>query len=61
MGGGELKKRKNEISFAIKDDIDLAIMAEFEKIINKEKFPNSRKEPVKIQIIYKVNSFNETN
>lgn len=56
----ELQKKKNEIIFAVRDDIDLEIMKEFEKRINNEKFPNSKKEPIKIQLIFKVNSFNDT-
>ena len=56
----ELKKKKNIIQFAVKDDIDMEIMKEFEKQVNAEKYPNSKKEPIKIQLIYKVNSLNDT-
>ena len=56
----ELKKDKNEIQFAVKDDLDLEIMKEFEKRINAEKYPNSKEDPIKFQLIYKVNSFNDT-
>lgn len=56
----ELKKEKNEIQFAVRDDLDLEIMKEFEKRINNESFPNSKKKPIKFQIIFKVNSFNDT-
>lgn len=56
----ELKKKKNLINFAVKDDLDLDIMKEFEKMVNNEKYPNSKKDPIKIQLIYKVNSFNDT-
>lgn len=56
----ELKKKDNIIGFAVKDDIDLEIMKEFEKRINNEKFPNSKKDPIKFQIIFKVNSYNDT-
>jgi len=56
----ELKKKKNQINFAVKDDLDLDIMKEFEKMVNNEKYPNSKKDPIKIQLIYKVNSFNDT-
>lgn len=55
----ELKKDKNEIQFAVKDDIDIELMKEFEKRINSEKFPNSKKDPVKIQLVFKVNSFDD--
>lgn len=56
----ELKKKKNEIQFAVKDDLDLEIMKEFEKKVNNMNYPNSKKEPIKLQLIYKVNSFNDT-
>ena len=56
----ELKNKKNEIQFAIRDDLDLEIMKEFEKRIDKVKYPNSKKAPIKLQLIYKVNSFNDT-
>lgn len=56
----ELKKKDNIIVFAVKDDIDLEIMKEFEKRINIEKIPNSKKDPIKFQIIFKVNSYNDT-
>lgn len=56
----ELKKKKNEINFAVRNDLDLDIMKEFEKMVNNEKYPNSKKDPIKIQLIYKVNSFNDT-
>ncbi len=56
----ELKKKDNIIGFAVKDDIDLELMKEFEKRINNEKFPNSKKDPIKFQIIFKVNSYNDT-
>lgn len=56
----ELKKDKNEIQFAVRDDLDLDIMKEFEKRVNSEKYPNSKKDPIKFQLIYKVNSFNDT-
>ncbi|MFH7012549.1 hypothetical protein ACHRV5_11805 [Flavobacterium sp. FlaQc-52] len=56
----ELKKDTNEIQFAVKDDLDLDIMKEFEKRINSEQYPNSKKDPVKLQLLCKVNSFDET-
>lgn len=56
----ELNKKDNIINYAVKDDLDLDIMKEFEKRVNSIKFPNSKKDPVKFQLIYKVNSFNDT-
>lgn len=56
----ELKKKNNEIQFAVRDDLDLEIMKEFEKRVNDEKYPNSKKDPVKLQLIFKVNSYNDT-
>jgi len=56
----ELQKKKNDIQFAVRDDLDLEIMKEFEKRVNNEKFPNSKKDPVKFQLIFKVNSFSDT-
>jgi hypothetical protein len=56
----ELGKKKNEIQFAVRDDLDLDIMKEFEKQVNSEKYPNARKSTVKFQLIYKVNSLNDT-
>lgn len=56
----ELKKKDNSIQFAIKDDVDLELMKEFEKRINSETFPNSKKDPIKFQLIFKINSYNET-
>jgi len=56
----ELKKKENDIRFAVRDDIDLNIMKEFEKKVKDEKYPNSKKNPIKIQLMYKVNSFDDT-
>lgn len=56
----DLGKKKNEIQFAIQDDIDLDIMKEFEKRVNREKYPNTKNDTVKLQLIYKVNSFDDT-
>ena len=56
----ELKKKKNEITYAVKDDLDLDIMKVFEQRVNGEKYPNSKKDPIKLRLIYKVNSFNDT-
>ena len=53
-------KKKNLIEFAIKNDIDLDIMKEFEKRILSVNYPTSKKDPIKIQLIYKVNSLNDT-
>ncbi|MFQ6599368.1 hypothetical protein [Flavobacterium sp. C3NV] len=55
----ELKKKKNEIIYAVKDDLDLDIMKIFEQRVNSEKYPNSKKDPIKLRLLYKVNSFNE--
>ena len=56
----EIKKKKNIIEYAVRDNIDLEIMKEFEKQVNAEKYPNSKKESIKIQLIYKVNALNDT-
>ena len=56
----ELGKDKNNIQFAVKDDLDLEIMKEFEKRVNNEKYPNSRKENIKLMLIYKVNSYDDS-
>lgn len=56
----EIKEKSNEIQFAVKDDLDLEIMKEFEKRVNTEKYPNSKKDSIKLQLIYKVNSYNDT-
>lgn len=56
----ELGKKNNEIQFAVRDDLDLEIMKEFEKRVNAEKYPNSKKDKITIQLIYKVNSFDDT-
>lgn len=55
----ELKKKKNEITYAVKDGLDLDIMKVFEQRVNNEKYPNSKKDPIKLRLIYKVNSFND--
>jgi hypothetical protein len=54
-----LKEKKNEIEYAVKDDLDLDIMKVFEQRVNAESFPNSKKDPLKLQLLFKVNSFNE--
>ena len=56
----ELGTKKNIINFAVKDNIDLEIMKMFEKNINNENYPNTKKDSIKMQLIYKVNSFNDT-
>lgn len=56
----ELGEKKNEIQFAVKDDLDLELMKEFEKQVNKEKYPHAKKDTIKFQLIYKVNSYNDT-
>ena len=55
----ELGKKKNIITFAVRDDLDLDIMKEFEKMVNNEKYPNTRKKTIKLQLIYKVNSYSD--
>jgi hypothetical protein len=55
----ELKKENNDIQFAVKDDLDLDIMKEFEKRVNSTAYPNSKKDPIKIQLLFKVNSFDD--
>jgi hypothetical protein len=55
----ELGKKKNNIQFAVRDNLDLEIMKEFEKRVNAEKFPKSKKDPIKFQLIYKVNSYDD--
>ncbi|RXM40515.1 hypothetical protein BOQ62_06050 [Chryseobacterium sp. CH21] len=55
----ELGVKKNDIQFAVKDDLDLEIMKEFEKRVNEEKYPHSKKDTIKFQLIYKVNAYND--
>lgn len=55
----ELGKKKNNITFAVRDDLDLDIMKEFEKMVNNEKYPHTRKKTIKLQFIYKVNSYSD--
>lgn len=54
----QLNKENNDILFAVKD-LDLDIMKEFEKRINSEKYPNSKEDSIKLQLIFKVNSFDD--
>ena len=56
----ELTDKQNNIEFAVKDDVDLELMKEFEKQVNLENFPKSKKDPIKFQIVFKINSFDET-
>ncbi|WP_316632911.1 hypothetical protein [uncultured Flavobacterium sp.] len=55
----ELKKKKNEITYAVKDDLDLDIMKVFEQRVNSETYPNSKKDPIKLRLLFKVNSLND--
>jgi len=55
----ELGRKKNIIEFAVRDDLDLDIMKEFEKMVNNEKYPNTRKKSIKLQLLYKVNSYSD--
>lgn len=55
-----LNKRVNEVEYAVKNDLDLDIMKEFEKRVNTQVYPNSKKDSVVFQLIYKVNSLNDT-
>ena len=55
----ELGRNKNIIEFAVRDDLDLNIMKEFEKMVKNEKYPNTRKKTIKLQFIYKVNSYSD--
>jgi hypothetical protein len=55
----ELGKEKNIIQFAVRNDLDLETMKEFEKRVNEEKYPKTKNGTVKLQLIYKVNSFDD--
>lgn len=55
----ELGREKNLIEFAVRDDVDLEIMKEFEKKINNENYPKARKNSIKFQLIYKINSYDD--
>lgn len=55
----ELGKENNVIEFAVRDDVDLKIMKEFKKKINNENYPKARKNSIKFQLIYKINSFDD--
>lgn len=52
----DLGKKKNQIQLALRDNIDLEIMAQFEKVIKKEKFAKSKSKPLKFQLIFRVSS-----
>ena len=56
----ELKKENNDIQFAVRDGLDLNIMKEFEKRVTSIKYPNSKQNPLKLQLLFKVNSFDDT-
>ena len=56
----EINKEKNEMQYSVRDELDLEIMKEFEKRVNNETYPNTKKDSIKLQLIYKVNSFNDT-
>lgn len=56
----ELNPKVNAIQFSLKGDVDLEIMKEFERRINNEIFPNSKKDTIILQFIYKINSFDDT-
>ena len=56
----EINKEKNEFEYSVRDELDLEIMKEFEKRVNNETYPNTKKNSIKLQLIYKVNSFNDT-
>lgn len=55
----ELTQEKNEIQFAVRDDLDLELMKTFEKRVQGERFPHAKTVPVKFQLIYKVNDFDD--
>lgn len=55
----ELTQEKNDIQFAVRDDLDLELMKTFEQRMHGEHFPNARTVPVKFQLIYKVNDFDD--
>jgi len=56
----ELGKKKNDVLFALRGDLDLDIMREFEKQINAVQYPKAKKTSIKLQIVFKVNSFNDS-
>ncbi len=56
----KLKEKENELEFSVKGNLDLDIMKEFEKRIKSQAYPNSKKDPISFQLIYKVNSLNDT-
>ena len=55
----ELTKEKNDIQFAVRDDLDLELMKTFEEKMKSERFPHAKTVPVKFQLIYKVNDFDD--
>lgn len=54
-----VQKGKPNIHFAVKDDLDLEKMRVFEKRILNTSFPNTRKRPITIRLVFKVNSFDD--
>jgi len=54
-----LKKKENTIQFSIRDNLDSEIMKQFEERVNNENFPNSKKEEISFNLIFKVNSYND--
>lgn len=57
----ELTKENVNISFAIKNDVDLDLMRIFEKKVLELKLPKSKKDPIKFDMLFKINEYNETN
>ena len=53
-----LKKKPNKISFAVQDDLDLDLMKLFEERVLTEYYPKSKTKPIKLRLIFNVNSFN---
>ncbi len=54
-----VEKGKPSIQFAVRDDLDLDKMKIFEKQVLNTSFPNTRKRPITIRLVYKVNSFDD--
>ena len=50
---------KPNIHFAVRDSLDLEKMKVVEKRVMNTGFPNTRKHPITIQLVYKVNSFDD--
>ncbi|MFC4818531.1 hypothetical protein [Flavobacterium sp. GCM10023249] len=56
----DMGKTHNDILFAVKDDLDLKLMKKFEKRVMNETYPFSKNDPIKFQLLFKINAFNET-